>query len=381
MPQLQYVKNPPFSTRWILLLAPAGVYAIATFEMFFMGGPFAVYFYTVYSPFLTWTQSSSYLIWLSDFFMPHLATPQWWLLRFVTRVPRYLLHFGLASFAIHAGYLYWMKFLRKDIATRLLYRYVRHPQYSSLAIVGAGLVFYWPRFINLVLLFLMFFGYYMLAKNEEARMEKDHPGAYGIYKKYTSMFFPGGCTARGAGRVFSRAPGGSSAACLALLGLSSALVGSFLLRAVSVHALDYEVLTEGPGCLVVFLQNPADPQRDKMEARVAELSKTTEAKPGSVHVFYVLQDLDLLQHLLVDSGVKQKPDTDVLSEGAWYLIHASASYPGGRSMTVPTEAFRMTALRQLEQVYSVAKESQSGDLVAVELPQHGFLHHAMMPIL
>ena len=72
-----------------------------------------------------------------------------------------------------------------------------------------------------------------------------------------------------------------------------------------------------------------------MEARVAELCKTTEAKPGSVHVFYLLQDLGLLQHLLVDSGVKQKTDTGVLPDGAWYLIQASASYPGGRSMTVP----------------------------------------------
>ncbi len=98
-------------------------------------------------------------------------------------------------------------------------------------------------------------------------------------------------------------------------------------------------------------------------------------------MFYLLQDLGLLQHLLVDSGVKQKTDTGVLPDGAWYLIQASASYPGGRSMTVPTEALRMTAVRQLEQVYSVAKDSQSGDLVAVEIPQHRFLHHAMMPIL
>lgn len=219
---------------------------MATFKMFFMGGPFAVYFYGVYSPFLTWTQSSPYLIWLSDFFMPHLSTPESWLLRVLTGGPRYLLYIGLASFAIHAGYLYWMKFVRKDIATRLLYRYVRHPQYSSLAIAGAGLVFHWPRFINLILLFLMLFGYYVLARNEEARMERKHPGAYGIYKGKTSMFYPGGRAGRRVRRLSCRFSEKSWAARCLLLSLGIALAGSVLLRAVSVQALDYEILTQGP---------------------------------------------------------------------------------------------------------------------------------------
>ncbi len=196
---------------------------MATFKMFFMGGPFAVYFYGVYSPFLTWTQSSPYLIWLSDFFMPHLSTPESWLLRVLTGGPRYLLYIGLASFAIHAGYLYWMKFVRKDIATRLLYRYVRHPQYSSLAIAGAGLVFHWPRFINLILLFLMLFGYYVLARNEEGEWRENTRGPTVSTRERPRCSIPEGAPAGGCVDclvVFPRNLG-RPVACCSPLGLRS----------------------------------------------------------------------------------------------------------------------------------------------------------------
>ena len=146
------------------------------------------------------------MIWLSDFFIPHLSTPKSSLFLILTRAPRYLLHIGLASFVVHIAYLYWIKFVKKRVATRLLYRYVRHPQYLSFAVAGVGLVFHWPRFINVILFFLMLFAYYALARSEEARMERRHGEAYRTYKQKTAMFFPGRAGERVMGVTFGWLP-------------------------------------------------------------------------------------------------------------------------------------------------------------------------------
>ena len=166
--------------RWkqALRLAPLGAFLVAVAEMVFMGGPFAAYFYGVYSPLLIWIQSSPDLIWLSAFFVPHLSGTGTDLSRLPFAAPRYLLHIGLASFVIHAVYLYWVKFVRKGVATALLYRHIRHPQYLSLAVAGLGLLFHWPRLINVVLFLVMLFGYYTLARSQELRMERRHAEAY-----------------------------------------------------------------------------------------------------------------------------------------------------------------------------------------------------------
>src|SRR5215470_12514103 len=135
-------------------IASLSAFLIAISEMVFMASPFAAYFYNAYSPVLTWTESHSFLIWLTDFFVPHLSTPSSAWFGSLVKLPRYLTFVGLASFTLHAVYLYWTKFVRRGMATALLYRYVRHPQYLSFAVAGLGLVFYWPSFINLLLFFV-----------------------------------------------------------------------------------------------------------------------------------------------------------------------------------------------------------------------------------
>ena len=155
-------------------VATVGAFLIAISEMVFMASPFAAYFYSAFSPVLKWTENHSYLMWLTDFFVPHLSTPASAWFGSLLKLPRYLTFVGIASFATHAGYLYWMKFVRKRVATGLLYRYVRHPQYLSFAVAGLGLVFYWPRFINLLLFFVMLIGSYALARTEEERVQRQH---------------------------------------------------------------------------------------------------------------------------------------------------------------------------------------------------------------
>src|SRR5215472_1357876 len=225
-------KPDPVIRARFLSLASVGAFLIAISEMVFMSSPFAAYFYSAYSPILTWTESHSYLIWLTDFFVPHLSTPSSAWVNGLLKLPRYLVLIGIASFAIHAVYLYWMKFVKKGIATALLYRYVRHPQYLSFAVAGLGLVFYWPRFINLLLFFVMLIGYYTLARTEEERMQRRHGEQYLIYKQRTAMFIPGRIGGKIVEVLLGWLPSPFMRSCAALvLLLVVGLTAGFLVRA------------------------------------------------------------------------------------------------------------------------------------------------------
>jgi protein-S-isoprenylcysteine O-methyltransferase Ste14 len=324
---MNHFKNPHQAIRArFFSIASLGAFLIAISEMVFMASPFAVYFYNAYSPVLTFTESHSSLIWLTDFFVPHLSTPDSAWFGALVKLPRYLALIGMASFAVHAVYLYWMKFARRKVATGLLYRYVRHPQYLSFAVAGLGLVFLWPRFINLLLFFVMLIGYYALARAEEERVERQHGEQYLLYKQHTAMFFPG----RIGGRIVEvilgwlHSPSMRSYVALVLL-LVVGLTGSFLVRAASIKHLHHVVL---PNALVVFLEKPEGVSESKIESEITRLLTDQPARKGSVPAFYVLSKKGTLRHLLLDSGITR----DVLNRSklpdasSWYLVEASASY-------------------------------------------------------
>jgi protein-S-isoprenylcysteine O-methyltransferase Ste14 len=308
-----------------LSFASVGVFLMAISEMIFMASPFAAYFYGVYSPVLTWTENHSFLIWLTDFFVPHLSTPASAWFGFLLKLPRYLFFVGLASFAVHAVYLYWMKFVRKGIATALLYRYVRHPQYLSFAVAGLGLAFYWPRFINLLLWFVMIIGYYALARAEEQRVELQHGEQYLLYKQRTAMFIPGKLGERIAETIFDWLPWQAIrgyAALFLLLGVC--LAAGFLVRAASVRNLNYVALHQA---LIVFLDEPPRAGLGKIESEITRLLADQPAPRGSVPLFYVVSEKHSLRHLLLDSGITR----DALAashfpDASWYVVSASASY-------------------------------------------------------
>jgi protein-S-isoprenylcysteine O-methyltransferase Ste14 len=331
---------------------------------------------------LAWTERHSFLIWLTDFFVPHISAPTSAWVRFFT-LPEYLTLIGLASFAVHAVYLYWMKFVRKGVATALLYRYVRHPQYLSFAGAGLGLVFRWPRFLNLLLFFVMLFAYYALAQAEEERVQRLHGEQYLLYKQSTAMFIPGRIGGRIVEAVLSWLPSPSMRRYVALvLLLVGGLISSFFLRAVSIKHLHHVVL---PSALLVFMDESVGVNQHKIEREITHVLADQSAGTGSIPVFYVLSKKHTLRHLLVDSGVTQDTLTCIkFPDASWYVVRASASYCSSapcRLMRSPEEALRINAVRRLKQLYYFPASDTDGHLVPYHLPENSSYRHAQMPVL
>jgi protein-S-isoprenylcysteine O-methyltransferase Ste14 len=160
-------------------------------EIVIMISPFAGYFYAGYGPLLDFLYGIKTTAWLTGFFLPHAVVAKNTSLNFLNSLGRSLFSFGLIAFFIGAVQIYAAKIRRKGVVSSILYRWVRHPQYLLLAISGLGLLLFWPRFIILILYISMLFVYYILAKNEEDRMLKQHGDSYAAYIQRTAMFVPG----------------------------------------------------------------------------------------------------------------------------------------------------------------------------------------------
>lgn len=166
-------------------------YLLIAFEIFYMAGPFAVYFYGVYNPIQSFFNQSSILSTLNSFFLPHVARETSSVfINSHNYVGTVLAACGFIVFCIGACQIYYSKFTRKGAVTGGIYNFVRHPQYTSFAVCGFGLLILWPRYINLLMYTTMLFVYYLLAKAEEKECEGKFGQSYVDYKKRTSMFFP-----------------------------------------------------------------------------------------------------------------------------------------------------------------------------------------------
>ena len=166
-------------------------YFLIGLEIVIMISPFAGFFYAGYGPVLNFLYDIKATSWLTGFFLPHAVIANNDLLNFLNGLGRSLFSFGLIAFFIGAVQIYSAKFRRKGVVSSILYRWVRHPQYLFLAISGLGLLLFWPRFIILILYISMLYVYYLLAKNEEDRMLKQHGNSYAAYMQRTAMFIPG----------------------------------------------------------------------------------------------------------------------------------------------------------------------------------------------
>jgi len=176
--------------------AVGGFYLLILLEVLWMISPFAVYLYTVYSPFLDTLHRFPATRWLTDFYLPHLAHAKSWFIQALTS--RYLFFTfagaGLVIFFIGAVQLYAARLLHRGVVTRGLYRYVRHPQYVGLAISGLGFLFIWPRLLVLVMYATMVFGYWLLAMHEERVCREKFGDDYRSYQARTAMFLAGRMT-------------------------------------------------------------------------------------------------------------------------------------------------------------------------------------------
>lgn len=166
-------------------------YLLIAFEIFYMAGPFAAYFYGVYNPILNFFNQSPLLSVLNSFFLPHVSREtSSALINAHNYVGTIFAAFGFIVFCIGACQIYYSKFARKGAVTGGIYNFVRHPQYTSFAVCGLGLLILWPRYINLFMYATMLFVYYLLARAEEKECEGKFGQSYIDYKNNTSMFFP-----------------------------------------------------------------------------------------------------------------------------------------------------------------------------------------------
>jgi protein-S-isoprenylcysteine O-methyltransferase Ste14 len=163
---------------------------IVAFEIAIMISPFAFFFYAVFNPFLLALNQSSLTRWLTAFFLPHMVVPPNGVLSIIRISGSVLFITGMLVFLVCACQVYLGKLLKWGVAAKGLYAVIRHPQYLGLGLAGLGLAIMWPRFLTLVLLAIMLFLYYLLAKDEERRMTNHFGESYSAYMKRTGMFLP-----------------------------------------------------------------------------------------------------------------------------------------------------------------------------------------------
>ena len=174
----------------LFLWGAALAYCLIGIEIIIMISPFALYFYSAYGPLLDFFFARPYLSWTAEFFLPHMVFLDDPLVLGISYL-QLLLVIGLLLFFVAAIPLYYGRFTGRGVVKLSFYAKCRHPQYLFLAISGFGLLLYWPRFIILILYVTMLFVYYLLARNEEWRMQQEAPAAYHAYMMQTPMFLPG----------------------------------------------------------------------------------------------------------------------------------------------------------------------------------------------
>ncbi|MGA1870475.1 MAG: methyltransferase family protein [bacterium] len=102
-----------------------------------------------------------------------------------------LIAVGFILFLIGAAQIYWAKIRGSGLVTQGIYRFVRHPQYISLTLLGIGILLSWGRAIAFIMFFIMMLLYYYLTKSEEQRCIQAFGDAYGHYRTHTSFIIPG----------------------------------------------------------------------------------------------------------------------------------------------------------------------------------------------
>jgi protein-S-isoprenylcysteine O-methyltransferase Ste14 len=231
-----------------LYIGATFAYFLIALEVLFMITPFALYFYGVYGPILDFLSSCRLTAWTVEFFLPHMVFVADPLLIGISYLQATFV-IGLVLFAVAAIPLYYGRLTGKGVVSFGLYARIRHPQYLALAISGFGLMLYWPRFIVLIFYVTMLFVYFLLARNEEWRMQREQPGHYQEYMARTWMFFPrepGGWLYRKLfGRIRSRTLG------LAVVYVTMLLVAAGVAFALRGYALDQLPRTQVAGVTLV----------------------------------------------------------------------------------------------------------------------------------
>lgn len=275
-------------------------------EVIIMITPFTVYFYSLYAPVLNRLETNPLTAWLTAFFLPHISYTGDPLLTALAYLGPILFGLGMAIFFICAFQVYSAKLLKKGVVARGLYAWIRHPQYLGLGIAGLGLLLYWPRFIILILYLTMLFVYYLLARNEEWRMEKKFGDSYRNYKTRIAMFLPG----EPGGKIFSRLTSNPKRKSWALAALYVLVLVGGIGSALGLRSYSRTRIptVSEKGILAVSLSSLS---LNEVQGLIRATLESTEVKkllgkyhgqPGHTLVAYLVPQDYMMQHLIADLG-------------------------------------------------------------------------------
>ena len=347
------------------------LYFVVCFEILIMISPFAGFFYSAFSPFLLGLAKYRATSWLSAFFFTHMVVPPNDFLKFVRILGSVLFSAGIVLFLICALQVYASKFLRRGPAIKGIYSLIRHPQYSALATAGAGLAILWPRFLVLVLWLVMVLVYYLLARDEEGRMQKQHPEAYRDYMQRTGMFLPR--------NIENTVPLSSAASRTAAFVLLAVFVmgGAFLLRQYTVEHLPLWIYSK-----VVALAVLAE-DKEMMQRRMGDVLNLEPVKSrldqNQSYLVYFLPTNYVMQGLIADTGGDwqlYKRHHTISRFGDWIFhpfthlggAHASAFEPSGHSHHMAGEGSVRRLIFVKISATSVTKAADAFSLGATRTP-------------
>ena len=299
------MKNRSLLT-WVKSLAAQGgiiVFFIMAFEVMIMISPFAFFFYSVFNPVLHQLGSHMATRWMTDFFLPHMILPPTLFLKTIRILGSGLFIIGSVTFVICALQVYLGKIFKWGIASRGLYRVIRHPQYLALSLWGIGMTILWPRFLVLVTLSIMFILYYFLAKDEERRMLSRYGESYHRYIEQTGMFLPRPFE-NWIPDLFSGTGNHLLKYAVIILGIPLIVIGSgFLLRAITMHSLLFE---SGRNITLVSILPEDDGMSNKIindiSAGGRTIARLSFLQPGKDYLGYVMPPDYIMQGMIADTG-------------------------------------------------------------------------------
>ncbi len=299
------------------------LYFVICLEILIMISPFAGFFYSAFNPVLLGLAKYPATRWLSAFFFTHLLVPPKEFLKFIRVMGSVLFVVGVVVFLICAIQVYAGKFLKTGPALKGLYSYIRHPQYLGLAIAGLGLAVLWPRFIVVALWSLMVLVYYLLAKDEERRMQTKFPEAYRKYIEDSGMLLP----RRLEGAIGLNTLRGRAIAFVLLCAIT--IGGAFLLRSYTVNHLP--LWTESN---VVALPIVSDdmPMLDHRMADILRLPQvSSRLRSDEIYLVYMMPPQYVMQGLIGNTGgdwqlYKQHHTFNMIAD---FIIHPFGHLAGG----------------------------------------------------
>jgi protein-S-isoprenylcysteine O-methyltransferase Ste14 len=344
-------------------------YLAIALEMLFMVTPFALYYYSFYSPLLSGSSSFRAIAWLPAFFLPHLST------EVVPSVGGLLFLLGLVGFFLSAFQLYYGKFRRRGVVQGGFYRHIRHPQYLFLGLAGLGLLVVWPRFILLIAYINMLWFYYLLARSEERRIEARYGVAYREQMRRTSMFLPGEPGGRLVRRLFGWIRG-HRARLLAFywLSLAGAIGAAFVLHGLTLRLTTHLSLPDQRIVAVSFLSVNEGELRQLVGS--AEGAEEVQDRIKQLDDWVLMQAMDgkpRVVHVMIDAGMTRISAKNLpLSEKGIKLVFS-------RRVDRPAHEDPFSIRARWQPVLVAEMNGQKISRV-IELNQGSFLGNPVMPI-